>query len=289
MKLFLLKHKLPLISLLLILAILFTIKVLQESWSIAEVVTPDFKNSNNSVVSTSSAPSENNFEETILIEYVKVVDSCGTAFNGACVNVRSSPSTSAPIMFRARNGLVLKVTEKVEKEGKNWYKLSFKNEWLRYPERVTSNMYISADFVVPFFDKGTEDLTSSSPATSKHIVVDRSEQMLYAYEGEKLFMKEKVSTGIKLTPTPRGTFTVFKKTPSRYMQGPIPNISDHYYDLPGVPWNLYFTEEGAVIHGAYWHDKFGQVWSNGCVNLPLESAEKLYNWADVGTKIVVRD
>ena len=102
-------------------------------------------------------------------------------------------------------------------------------------------------------------------------------------------MEEKVSTGIELTPTPRGNFTVFRKTPSRYMQGPIPGISDHYYDLPGVPWNLYFTEQGAVIHGAYWHDSFGTPWSNGCVNMPIASAEKLYKWADIGTEVVVRD
>ena len=66
------------------------------------------------------------------------------------------------------------------------------------------------------------------------------------------------------------------------MQGPIPGLSDQYYDLPGVPWNLYFTEYGAVIHGAYWHDNFGQPSSHGCVNLPIDEARKLYLWADVG-------
>ena len=73
------------------------------------------------------------------------------------------------------------------------------------------------------------------------------------------------------------------------MQGPIPGVSSHYYDLPGVPWNLYFSKEGAVIHGAYWHTSFGKQWSNGCVNLPIATAEKIYKWADVGTKVVVRD
>jgi lipoprotein-anchoring transpeptidase ErfK/SrfK len=92
-----------------------------------------------------------------------------------------------------------------------------------------------------------------------------------------------------LTPTPRGTFTIYKKTPSRYMQGPLPGISDQYYDLPGVPWTLYFTQEGAAIHGAYWHNNFGQRWSHGCVNVSLTEAETLYRWADVGTQVIVRD
>ena len=73
------------------------------------------------------------------------------------------------------------------------------------------------------------------------------------------------------------------------MQGPIPDISEKQYDLPGVPWNLYFTEQGAVIHGAYWHNKFGQLWSSGCVNLPPEKAKKLYLWADLGMEVIVRD
>jgi lipoprotein-anchoring transpeptidase ErfK/SrfK len=73
------------------------------------------------------------------------------------------------------------------------------------------------------------------------------------------------------------------------MQGPIEGISTQYYDLPGVPWDLYFTNEGAVFHGAYWHDEFGKVHSNGCVNLPVAKAKELYAWADLGTQVVVRD
>jgi lipoprotein-anchoring transpeptidase ErfK/SrfK len=66
-------------------------------------------------------------------------------------------------------------------------------------------------------------------------------------------------------------------------------VSDEYYDLPGVPWDLYFTVDGAVIHGAYWHEEFGQRWSHGCVNLPPDQAEKLYKWADIGMSVLVQN
>ena len=103
-------------------------------------------------------------------------------------------------------------------------------------------------------------------------------------------MELPISTGLELTPTETGTFTVFKKTPSRYMQGPLPGFVDRQaYDLPGVPWNLYFTQGGAVIHGAYWHNSFGKPYSHGCVNLPPQQAKKLYNWAPLGTKVIVTD
>ena len=105
-----------------------------------------------------------------------------------------------------------------------------------------------------------------------------------------LFMETTISTGLELTPTPRGTFTIFKKTPSRYMQGPLPYLTvSRYYDLPGVPFNLYFTEGGAVIHGAYWHDSFGSRYSSGCVNMRIDEARMLYSWATLGTTVTVRD
>jgi lipoprotein-anchoring transpeptidase ErfK/SrfK len=113
---------------------------------------------------------------------------------------------------------------------------------------------------------------------------------LYAFEGNELFLEVDISTGLELTPTPRGTFTIFKKTPSRYMQGPLPYLAQQkYYDLPGVPWNLYFTEEGAVIHGAYWHNSFGSRYSSGCVNVDPAIAYALYNWAELGTTVIVKD
>ena len=168
-----------------------------------------------------------------------------------------------------------------------WHKVVF-DEWLRYPERAYDALYIDAQYVRAFTDIGIQELTEPA-TTTKRIIVDRSEQTLYAYDGDELAFTETISTGIFATPTPRGTFTIFRKTPTRYMQGPLPGVSAKYYDLPGVPWNLYFTHQGAVIHGAYWHKKFGQPWSNGCVNVDPIRAEALYHWADVGTTVIVQD
>lgn len=223
--------------------------------------------------------------------YLEVTGSCGAHFGGECLRVRSGPGTNWPVAASLRNGMVLKVSETVTKEGMTWHKVIF-DEWLRYPERHKGDWYVSADYVTIFKDEGMMTLDSHPPtATStKSILVDRSEQKLYAYDGEVLFMSATTSTGLDVTPTPRGVFSIYQKTPSRYMQGPLPNInSDQYYDLPGVPWNLYFTEGGAVIHGAYWHDKFGTKYSHGCVNLEPGVARTLYEWADLGTTVTVRD
>lgn len=229
--------------------------------------------------------------EKVLFEYVRIKDSCGVHFNGECVRVRSGPGTDFDVVSRVRNDMVLKIDGKVEHDGIIWYKIVF-DEWLRYPERITSDWYVAADFAEVLLDEGDKTVWEDGAASSSNqkIIVDRSDQKLYAYSGEELFMETDISTGLELTPTPRGTFTIYKKTPSRYMQGPLPNLSaQDYYDLPGVPWNMYFTEGGAVIHGAYWHNSFGSPYSHGCVNLAPEEARKLYGWALLGTTVLVRD
>lgn len=226
--------------------------------------------------------------EPLLFEYIQITEGCGPYFEGDCLRARSGPGLDYPIVARLRNGMVLKVGGKVERDGMTWYKILF-DEWLRYPERLGGDWYVSADYVRALFNEGPKNLEIPEVTTTKRIIVDRSEQKLYAYDGEVLVMEAVISTGLELTPTPRGTFTIYRKTPNRYMQGPLPGISAKYWDLPGVPWNLYFSAEGAVIHGTYWHNNFGKPSSNGCVNVRPEEAERLYMWADLGTTVVVRD
>ncbi len=224
-----------------------------------------------------------------MFEYIEIFDSCNVNFVGECVNARSEPSATSTSVGKIRTGVILRVESKVIVNETIWYKINF-NEPLHYPERLTSSWYVSSEYARPFFDEGLKQMVAGEKyITDKQIIVDLTKQTIYAYEGDALFMEQIVSTGVYNTPTPRGTFSVFKKIPSRYMQGPIPGVGSTYYDLPGVPWNLYFTSDGAVFHGAYWHEDFGHVHSNGCVNMPLDKAGILYAWADLGTKVIVRD
>lgn len=223
-------------------------------------------------------------EPVKMLDYIEIINSCGPYFAGTCVNLRSGAGENFRSEANLRDGVVLRTSGKVEVDGKTWYKVIF-DEFVRYPDRLSQPLYVSGDFVRTF--SMPEELIVST--TTKYIIIDRSEQNLYAYDGAVLFMKIKISAGLVDTPTPRGNFKIMSKTPSRYMQGPLPGISDQVYDLPGVPFTMYFTVDGGAIHGAYWHDKFGQVWSHGCVNLALDDAEKLYSWTPLGAKVQVRD
>lgn len=123
----------------------------------------------------------------------------------------------------------------------------------------------------------------------KMITVDLGSQKLTAWEGGKVQYETKVSTGMNLTPTVKGSFKVYWKTPMQDMRGPSPykNIyPSGKYLVKNVPHVMYF-HEGYAIHGAYWHNNFGRVASHGCVNVPLKAAEWLYNFAPAGTRVEV--
>ena len=125
--------------------------------------------------------------------------------------------------------------------------------------------------------------------TEKMITVDLGSQKLTAWDGGKVQYETKVSTGMNLTPTVKGSFKIYWKTPMQDMRGPSPykNIyPSGRYLVKNVPHVMYF-HEGYAIHGAYWHNNFGRVASHGCVNVPLKAAEWLYNFAPSGTRVEV--
>jgi lipoprotein-anchoring transpeptidase ErfK/SrfK len=106
-------------------------------------------------------------------------------------------------------------------------------------------------------------------------------QLLVAYDQQKVVRVTSVSTGKKQTPTPTGFYHIKIKLRYDDMRG-----SDYY--LRNVPYVMYFYQ-GYALHGTYWHTNFGHPASHGCVNLPTEEAAWLYEWASVGTPVVIHE
>lgn len=123
-----------------------------------------------------------------------------------------------------------------------------------------------------------EELTPISPGRpDKQILIDRQTQTLSCLEGDNAVFKTSISTGHHSTPTPRGEFRVLYKRHTRRMT--VLDIEDPY-DLPGVPFTVYFTWSGVAIHGTYWHNDYGRVHSHGCVNLLPADAKWVFRWAE---------
>lgn len=128
-------------------------------------------------------------------------------------------------------------------------------------------------------DSTTPDASAAASRGEKWIEVILSQRRLIAHEGSRIYMTSLISVGKPSTPTVRGTFRVYAKLRATRMRGPG-------YNLPNVPHTMYFYR-GYAIHGAYWVKKFGTAVSHGCVNVNLTDAAKLYNWAPMGTRVVI--
>lgn len=127
----------------------------------------------------------------------------------------------------------------------------------------------------------------AAPASrGKSIVVDISDQWLYAYEGERMVFDAPVSTGRDGFNTPVGRFAIYAKVRSQTMRG---CARGECWNVPNVPHAMYIVG-GVALHGTYWHNQFGTGVrrSHGCINLPLDAAAWLYGWAPLGTPVTVR-
>ncbi len=149
---------------------------------------------------------------------------------------------------------------------------------------LTLILSIAFIFITPHAAHASDILT-----TEKLITVDLGSQSLTAWENGQVQHQTKISSGMWLTPTVKGSFRTYYKTPLQDMKGPSPYkklYPSGKYLTKNVPHIMYFYQ-GYAIHGAYWHNSFGSPASHGCVNVPLASAEWLYNWAPQGTRIEI--
>lgn len=129
-------------------------------------------------------------------------------------------------------------------------------------------------------------LGTNTPDDNKWIEVDLSEQRLYMKESGNSVGSFLVSTG-KWAPTPKGEWRIWTKLRYTRMQGGSKALGT-YYNLPNVPYTMYYNQ-GYGVHGAYWHNNFGNTMSHGCVNMKPEEAGIVFNWATVGTRVVVHE
>jgi lipoprotein-anchoring transpeptidase ErfK/SrfK len=124
-----------------------------------------------------------------------------------------------------------------------------------------------------------EDLGIEVSSQEHWIDVDLSSQTVSAYEGWKAVQTFLASTGTWRTPTVTGRFRIHHKYETDDMRGPG-------YFLKDVPYTMYFHKSYG-LHGTYWHSNFGQPMSHGCVNLSIEDAKWLFEFASEGALVNV--
>jgi lipoprotein-anchoring transpeptidase ErfK/SrfK len=158
------------------------------------------------------------------------------------------------------------------------------------PTAVPTPAPAPAPVVLPPATKPATDNPPAAPRSrasggAKSIVVNLSDQWMYAFEGQEQVFDAPVSTGRDGMQTPTGTFSIYAKLKVQTMDG----VTDgEKWVVPNVP-NVMYINGGVALHGTYWHNRFGTGarLSHGCVNLPLRAASWLYDWAPMGTTVRV--
>jgi len=131
-------------------------------------------------------------------------------------------------------------------------------------------------------------VTLPPEASEKYILVDISEQHLYAYESGLLVYSFVASTGMN-NATRVGVFSVLDKIPNAY----------------GATWNIWMPNwlgiywAGTLENGIHalpilsnglrlWDGYLGTPISYGCVVLGVNESQMLYDWVTVGTPVEIQ-
>ena len=152
---------------------------------------------------------------------------------------------------------------------------------------VSRQLIVATTDIEPEVKTVTPNTGSAGMYPGRYIEVDLSAQMLYQYDGETLVGSHRVSTGKWSMPTPTGTFAINNKnlraysaTYNLYMPYWMAFIGSSYgiHELP--EW-ANGTKEG--------ESHLGTPVSHGCIRLGVGSAAAVYNWAEVGTPVIIHD
>jgi peptidoglycan hydrolase-like protein with peptidoglycan-binding domain len=92
-----------------------------------------------------------------------------------------------------------------------------------------------------------------------------------------------VNTGAPGADTVDGTYPVFEHVTSSRMVGTNPDGS--HYDDPAVPWASFFNG-GDALHG-FVRATYGSPQSNGCVEMTIANAAKVWPLTPIGTLVTV--
>lgn len=128
--------------------------------------------------------------------------------------------------------------------------------------------------------------TAPKVETGKYIDINLQDQVMVIFEDGKSVESFLVSSGKKGMDTPRGNFKIHNKAPkpwskkySLFMPNWMALMADGKYGIHELPeW------PGGYKEGA---NHLGIPVSHGCVRLGIGSAKRVYDWAEIGTPVVI--
>jgi lipoprotein-anchoring transpeptidase ErfK/SrfK len=199
----------------------------------------------------------------------------------------AKPDENSHLDYIYNYGTVYHATEAhVDSFGRVWYNTN--DEYTSKEDNISpTNHWVPAVLMRKIDEESWKATNPHTP--DKRITIELGKQLVTCYEGDQVVLTSRCASGASFKindeevdfSTPRGEFSAILKMPSRHMRAPeSERNSDAWFDLPGVPWNTFFTYDGIAIHGTYWHNDYGVPRSHGCVNVPIAVAKWIYFWTN---------
>jgi lipoprotein-anchoring transpeptidase ErfK/SrfK len=124
----------------------------------------------------------------------------------------------------------------------------------------------------------TTPVPADEPAELKRVEVDKTHQVLRAYQGNRLVLETRISTGRWDRSTPNGQYSAGDKFLMHY--------SKLYHHAP-MPYSIQINGN-VFIHGFTSVPRYPA--SHGCIRVPLDGdnpAKRFYDWVEPGTPVEI--
>jgi lipoprotein-anchoring transpeptidase ErfK/SrfK len=223
------------------------------------------------------------------------------------VNLRTEPNTYIGAAGQARAGDLVTVSawlegEELDKDSRTWARVTSVRrkgpggEWQDVAlGEPAGDRYVYAGLLrpLPITQAPPAPQTSLGDGGARWIDVNITQQTVTAYEGSRPVHVAPATSGRPGWHTPTGIFRIQRRVENETMVGSTLLRLDSQevpdYHLENVKWTQYFTSNGAAIHTNYWRPVglFGMPSSHGCLGMTEEHARWFWNWARVGTPLLV--
>src|SRR3954468_15685585 len=124
-------------------------------------------------------------------------------------------------------------------------------------------------------ERPVESVQSRSAGEPIMAIVSLRSQRITVYDSKGWILRAPVSSGTKGRETPAGIFSVIQKVEEHYS-----NLYDDAY-MPHMQRN---TWSGIALHGGVLP---GRPASHGCIRLPFDFAERLFDATKMGMRVIV--
>lgn len=196
-------------------------------------------------------------------------------------NVRAEPTTASATIRELYSGEPIVVVDWVRGEE------VVENSWIW--AQLEGGGYVFARNVGRSAPVAAPPITDDMPWEGKWIDVHLTQQLMVAYDGRTPVRVAVVTTGMPGWETPPGWFSINWRVENETMtSGAIG--AEYFYKLENVLYTQYFTNRGHALHYAWWRtpETIGRPGSHGCINMLMDDSLFFWNWATIGTPVIVR-